>query len=187
MEKDALIGVVARACERQDVAYFSCRGYTSQSELWGAAQRLERYADAGQVPVIIHLGDHDPSGIDMTRDLTARLDLFMRSDGYEPAEVRRIALNMPQVEAFQPPPNPAKVTDSRASGYIARFGASSWELDALNPEVLDALIGDEIASLRDLDLWEADHAAQRARAVLTAASRRWGEVAGFLNGVGDAS
>ncbi len=188
VEKDALIGVVARACERQDVAYFSCRGYTSQSELWGAAQRLERHADAGQTPVIIHLGDHDPSGIDMTRDITARLELFMAGDGYEPAEVRRIALNMGQVEAYQPPPNPAKVTDSRASGYIALFGTSSWELDALNPEVLDALITDEIASLRDLEVWEADHAAQeRARAVLTAVSRRWGEVAGFLDGGGDAS
>ncbi len=188
VEKDALIGVIARACERQDVAYFSCRGYTSQSELWGAAQRLERHADAGQVPVIVHLGDHDPSGIDMTRDITARLELFMAADGCEPAEVRRIALNMPQVERYQPPPNPAKVTDSRANGYIARFGTSSWELDALNPEVLDALITDEIASLRDLALWETDHDAQeRARAVLTAASRRWGEVAGFLNGGGGAS
>jgi hypothetical protein len=187
VEKDALIGVIARVCEREDVAYFSCRGYTSQSELWGAAQRLERSAAAGQVPVIVHLGDHDPSGIDMTRDIAARLELFMRSDGYEPAEVRRIALNMGQVERYQPPPNPAKVTDSRSSGYIARFDASSWELDALNPEVLDALIGDEIAALRDLGLWEAGHAAQeRARAVLTAASRRWGEVAGFLDGGGDA-
>jgi len=55
VEKDALIGVIARACEREDVAYFSCRGYTSQSELWGAAQRLERYADDGQALVIIHL------------------------------------------------------------------------------------------------------------------------------------
>ena len=187
VEKDALLGVIARACEREDVAYFSCRGYTSQSELWGAAQRLERHADAGQVPVIVHLGDHDPSGIDMTRDIAARLELFMRSDGYEPAEVRRIALNMPQVERYRPPPNPAKVTDSRAGGYIARFGASSWELDALNPEVLDALITDEIAALRDLALWDADHAAQeQARAVLTAASHRWGEVAGFLDGGGDA-
>jgi len=119
----------------------------------------------------------------MTRDITTRLALFMTGDGYQPPEVRRIALNMDQVERYGPPPNPAKVTDSRASGYIARYGASSWELDALNPDTLDQLIGAEIASLRDLDAWQDDYAAQEAaRSVLTAASRRWPEVAGFLNG-----
>ena len=37
VEKDALIGVLERVCTDLDVPYFACRGYTSQSEMWGAA------------------------------------------------------------------------------------------------------------------------------------------------------
>ncbi|MDX1409295.1 MAG: hypothetical protein R3330_14210, partial [Saprospiraceae bacterium] len=80
VEKDALGGVIERACDRHRVPWFSCRGYTSQSEMWGAAQRLRGYIYQGQIPIILHLGDHDPSGIDMTRDIEARLTDFMDQD-----------------------------------------------------------------------------------------------------------
>ncbi len=52
-----------------------------------------------------------------------------------------------------PPPNPAKLSDSRAGGYIAEFGDSSWELDALSPSVLANLIRDTVEAVRDDDLW----------------------------------
>jgi hypothetical protein len=61
IEKDALSGVIEGVCNRNDVPFFSCRGYTSQSEMWAAAQRLIGYIDNGQTPLIIHLGDHDRS------------------------------------------------------------------------------------------------------------------------------
>ncbi|MGW4728903.1 hypothetical protein ACWEQC_06930 [Streptomyces shenzhenensis] len=178
IEKDALVGVITGVCERYDVDYFSCRGYTSQSELWGAAQRMIRYQRAGQKPVIIHLGDHDPSGVDMTRDIEERMRLFGAD-----VEVRRIALNMDQVEEHQPPPNPAKLTDSRATSYIREHGRSSWELDALNPTLLDQLIEEEIWSWRDIDLWdEATQAMDRERQLLRTVARRWDDVAVFIGG-----
>ena len=80
IEKDALVGVFEPVCQELDIPLFSCRGYTSQSEVWGAAQRLERYLMAGQEVVILHFGDHDPSGLDMTRDIRDRLALFARRD-----------------------------------------------------------------------------------------------------------
>lgn len=147
-------------CRDLDVSYFSCRGYTSQSEMWSAAQRLMRYVGEDQVPVIIHLGDHDPSGIDMSGDIERRMQLFFEHEGWEPPEVRRIALNMPQVEEYGPPPNPAKLTDSRAKSYAALHGTESWELDALEPQVLADLIRDEVLSLRDEDLWEEKNTEQ---------------------------
>jgi hypothetical protein len=177
IEKDALLGAIDRVCARNDVPYFSCRGYTSQSELWSAARRLSRCESAGQHTVVIHLGDHDPSGVDMTRDIQERLHLFGST-----ATVRRIALNMPQVEQYDPPPNPAKLTDSRATGYISAFGESSWELDALDPATLDRLIDTEIRSWRDEDQWAADtERMQRQRAVLTAVSRRWSDIEALVN------
>lgn len=123
VEKDALVDIVGQACRPLDTPYFSCRGYTSQSEMWSAAQRFisQDYRDNR---VIIHLGDHDPSGIDMTRDIQERLQMF-GADVY----VKRVALTMNQIGTYNPPPNPAKITDSRASKYIDEYGNESWELD----------------------------------------------------------
>jgi hypothetical protein len=179
IEKDALIGVIQRVCNRNDVPFFSCRGYTSQSELWAAARRLSHYAEAGQGTVVIHLGDHDPSGIDMSRDIAGRLALF----GAHATQVRRIALNRNQVDQYRPPPNPAKLTDSRARGYIRAHGSSSWERDALDPATLSELIENEISAWRDDRLWDAaTNRMEAEKAVLGAVSRRWIEVQALVGG-----
>ena len=65
--------------------------------------------------------------------------------------IKRIALNMPQIEQYEPPPNPAKTTNSRSSEYIKRYGVNSWELDALEPKMLDGLISDNILKYIDMD------------------------------------
>lgn len=122
IEKDALVGVFERVCRELDVPLLSCRGYTSQSEMWGAGQRMLRYKKQKQKPVVFHFGDHDPSGKDMSRDILDRLELF--TGGM--LQFERLALNMNQVEQYEPPPNPAKITDSRANAYIAEFGDESW-------------------------------------------------------------
>ncbi|MCC6425684.1 MAG: hypothetical protein IT435_02565 [Phycisphaerales bacterium] len=167
IEKDALVGVLQAVCPRNDVPYFSCRGYTSQSEMWSAAIRLNRAARRGdRQAVVIHLGDHDPSGVDMSRDIRDRLNGFSNirfkdepafDPDWEPKdiEVRRIALTMDQVREYNPPPNPAKMTDARAQGYVAEHGDESWELDALEPRTLIALIQAEIDSCKDQERWDA--------------------------------
>lgn len=187
VEKDALVDVVGRAARKWHAPHFSCRGYTSQSEMWSAGQRILHRLENGQRTLVLHLGDHDPSGIDMSRDIRDRLNTFVMTDPgqWEAArdagerdpyhrwakapdpldfphsfEIRRIALNMDQVEQYDPPPNPAKLSDSRAENYIATYGDDSWELDALEPSVLNALIEDEIgAAITDPAAWAAaeDH------------------------------
>lgn len=152
IEKDALVGVFERVANELDVPLFSCRGYTSQSEVWGAAQRMINYQEIyEQKPYILHFGDHDPSGIDMSRDITERLQGF----GVD-LEFDRLALNMKQVDKYDPPPNPAKTTDSRFHGYIIRYGKESWELDALEPNVLAELVRDAVLSVRDDDIYDED-------------------------------
>lgn len=150
IEKDALVGVIEGVCRRLDIAYFSCRGYTSQSEMWRASQRYIKYTEEGQTVRVLHLGDHDPSGIDMTRDIEERLSMF--TGGL--IQIDRLALNMEQIEELNPPPNPAKLTDSRFQGYALRYGRESWELDALEPEYLEGLIRGKVLHLRDTDEWE---------------------------------
>lgn len=143
VEKDALVGIVDQICDKLDVPYFSCRGYTSQSEMWSAAQRFirQRYRSSR---TIIHLGDHDPSGIDMTRDIKERMDLFEAD-----VKVKRVALTMQQINKYNPPPNPTKLSDARAEEYIRKYGHECWELDALEPEVISNLIETEVHQLEN--------------------------------------
>lgn len=159
VEKDALLSVIEGPCNEWDVPFFACRGYTSQSEMWAAGQRLLAKIREDRKVKIIHLGDHDPSGVDMTRDIESRLRTFIvhhtiRDEAKKVAqgteeplddytarlqegrdydgelEVNRIALNMDQIRRYNPPPNPAKITDSRSTAYIDLHGDESWELDA---------------------------------------------------------
>jgi hypothetical protein len=188
VEKEALIDVIKRPADALDIPYFACRGYNSQSNAHEAAERIEGYYDGGADRVVIlHLGDHDPSGIDMSRDIEARFREFLTGDGYHNAfpafEVRRLALNMDQVRQYNPPPNPAKMTDSRVGGYLTRFGSTSWELDALDPPTIDALIRDEVYFLRDDDAWaEAETNEQEGQRLLRGVSKRWPEVVAMLEG-----
>lgn len=178
VEKDALVGVIESACRKLDVAWFSCRGYTSQSELYSAGIRLGEYADRGQTPIVIHLGDHDPSGIDMTRDITERLELFAQ----QPIIVERIALNMDQIERFNPPPNPAKITDSRFESYQKIHGEESWELDALDPRFIEKIIADKVQDFRDDDLFEEQVEIENEyRNQLRLISRNWGAIEEFVS------
>jgi len=211
VEKDALVGVLQQACKPLDVPYFSCRGYTSQSEMWAAAMRLRSKLEAGKKCHIIHLGDHDPSGIDMSRDIEDRLTMFMRlhvlqahvravgavkeggtkeawrdrvgavvmeDESYlEPVTIHRIALNMDQIEEYDPPPNPAKLTDARAAGYIEKFGYKSWELDALEPSVITQLITDTVVELRDQEAWEQISIEEdKHKEQLSACAKKWEKV-----------
>lgn len=171
VEKDALIGVVGQICERLDIPYFSCRGYVSQSEMWSAAQRLGRFGGSKDIAVI-HLGDHDPSGKDMSRDIIDRLNIF----GVYP-QFTRIALNIDQIEQYNPPPNPTKLTDSRCNAYIRDFGHECWELDALKPEVIEELIRKAVMGYCDISLFEkARQRENEARILLKNVSANWSSI-----------
>lgn len=181
IEKEALVGVIERPCRRWRVPYFACKGYVSASEMYDAAYRLAGFAEAGQSCTVIHLGDHDPSGTQMTENIAERLALLSRE--IEGIEVNRIALTMEQINQYAPPPNPAKETDSRYRAYCARYNTrSSWELDSMQPSVIDALVEEEIRMLVDHDLWERDIAAEKEPyRLLMESGKRWPEVTSMLN------
>lgn len=175
VEKAALEGVLIPVCRELGIRFTANRGYSSSSAMYEAGQRLLDCVSDGKEVHIIYLGDHDPSGIDMTRDVLERLELFSGSD----IEVRRLALNMDQVEQLNPPENPAKTTDSRARAYIEEFGESSWELDAVEPAALARLVTDHVESLRDEDLWnEAMERERKMKSELLAFAQEYGKPKG---------
>lgn len=138
IEKDSLLGTIAKVCNDLDVSYFSCRGYTSASEIWKASQRLIGYPQDDVT--VIHMGDHDPTGIDATRDIQDKLDIF--TDGQ--VKVVRIALTKKQIRKYKPPPFDAKIKDSRYKAYVAQHGNTCWELDSLPPDKLAGLVRETI-------------------------------------------
>lgn len=154
VEKEALVGVMERAAEEYDLHLFAARGYPSVTVLREMALGvMYRSYQADQRVLILHFGDHDPSGLDMTRDLRERLEVF--NQGRCDWSLKRMALNYDQVEEYNPPPNPAKVGDSRFEKYEEEFGTSSWELDALEPEVLLSLVKGAVDAVVDQDKWDA--------------------------------
>lgn len=148
IEKEALSGVLQGICREFDVPMLAARGYPSISVLYELV--TTDLKDAGNQDIVfLHLGDHDPSGIDMTRDLQARLELL----GATWYEFERIALTMDQIHDQKPPPNPAKESDSRFEDYAAKYGDESWELDALSPAYLRKLVAKHIARYVDKKAW----------------------------------
>lgn len=155
IEKEALVGILEPTCHAWDIPLLAARGYPSGTVLREFAQSdLISCMNQGQTPIIFHLGDHDPSGIDMSRDLEERLDLFTSHCADEVVLLQRLALNMPQIEEINPPENPAKVTDSRFASYMKKFGRKSWELDALSPTYIANLLEENITQYVDLDDWK---------------------------------
>lgn len=144
VEKDALSGVLWPICNEFHVTLLVNRGYSSVTAMHDAANRLKEQERAGKSCTIIYVGDHDPSGEDMVRDVEGRLRIF----GCQ-AEVNKIALTMTQIKKYRPPPNPAKMSDPRAGSYVNKHGDSSWEVDALRPDVLNKLVTSSIENLLD--------------------------------------
>lgn len=155
VEKQALEGVLVPVCKELDIPFTANKGYSSSSAMYEASKRYLDRSGEGKNLYVLYLGDHDPSGIDMTRDVDDRLRLFLAGSG--DCEVKRLALNMEQVDELKPPENPAKLTDSRAASYVAKFGSSSWELDAIEPKRLAQIVRRAVENLIDQDAWDETH------------------------------
>ena len=188
VEKDALVEFVQMACEPLGMDYFPNRGYVSCSTIWDIAHNRHKHNwDVHkQATVVLHLGDHDPSGFDMTRDIEERCRLYSTpyEDGEEPIDITfiRLGLSKEQVDEFGFPPNPAKVTDSRAKKYIEEHGTDSWELDVLSPDYVINLIQTEAKKhILKPKLMEAEREKQaKGRQLLGDLVSQWDPIAAMV-------
>jgi hypothetical protein len=155
VEKDALSGILLPVCQDLDIRFTANKGYNSSSAMYEMGKRLHRISNNSDIDEIhiFYFGDHDPSGIDMTRDIGERFSLFTYGEVTR-VNVHRLALNWDQIEQWQPPENRAKQKDSRYQAYVYEFGESSWELDAVEPRTLADLVRDNVQELIDQDLWD---------------------------------
>jgi hypothetical protein len=160
LEKDALAGVVYEETEKWDVPLMVTRGYPSVSYLHAAAETI---ASCGKPAYLYYLGDHDPSGIDIPRNVEVRLREFAPT-----AEIHfhRLAVTRKQIVELDLPTRPTKARDSRAKGFLGE----SVEVDAIPPSELRRLVRDAIEQ----------HVNKRALKVLRIAEQSEQESLGWL-------
>lgn len=166
VEKDALSGVLKRVTKPYHVPILVNRGYSSASAMFDSYVRFKEAYENDQKIRILYLGDFDPSGVDMIRDIHDRIIEFFAGrllneddievhNASEQAEILiddhkldfqiiPIALTKAQIKQYAPPPNPAKRTDPRSQKFIDEHGSTSWEVDALPPEVLNSILENSI-------------------------------------------
>lgn len=148
VEKQALAGVLEPIADKYHIVLMVNKGYSSQSAMYESAQRInsnqERYGCEDST--ILYLGDLDPSGEDMVRDISDRMEMF---ECY--CNVEKVALTIEQVREYSLPPNPAKLSDSRAALFVEKYGPNSWEVDAIPPRVLQSLISETVEGFIDLE------------------------------------
>ena len=144
VEKDALSEVIGQITKRFNVLTAPSRGYSSFSYILDATKRFPDKEN-----VVLLFTDHDPSGIDMERDLQKRLD----EDSSFPITVKRLGLTYDQVQKYDLSPNRTKKTDTRSKSYEKLYGNDCWELDALPPDVLQKLVEDNIRKYIDVYKW----------------------------------
>jgi hypothetical protein len=208
-EKDAISSILKRATNPKTIRLVVNKGYTSSTAIYESYGRFLDEIENGKKVKILYFGDHDPSGIDMIRDITERVTfMFINGEqfsnrfedqiqdwwekermtlydvadieGYEDVaklaleenekaeelfeagrrllyiqrndlfEVIPVGLTMQQIKEYKPPHNPAKITDPRAKGYIRKYGAVSWEVDALRPEIMLSIVNKAINEYMDL-------------------------------------
>ena len=156
-EKMAMEGILLPTAQKYHVYFGSNKGYSSASAMFETAKRFDKQIYAGKMGVLLYLGDHDPSGLDMVRDIQDRVCEFLglEAEDNDYFNVEQIALNQEQIKKYKPPHNAARIKDPRAGWYSKQFGKKSWELDALEPKVLVDIAERGILKYLDTDKYNA--------------------------------
>jgi uncharacterized protein YlbG (UPF0298 family) len=154
-EKDALSQVFERVAYPYCIRAVTCRGYQSITFLDAFRRRAQAAMERGQHPVILYLGDLDPSGVQMLEATRQTLEDEMNLWGIE---YHRVALTPEQVALFNLPydPTAVKTTDKRYKSYVRRFGDIAVELDALHPKTHREMAVEAIESQFDMHLFREE-------------------------------
>lgn len=134
IEKDALVTLFQKVTEKKQVVLFASRGYTSHTKMNEALKRFKAKIEEGKKGVLLYFGDLDPSGLDIYSNIRNKFEKV--KDFY--IEIERIALRPEETEGLIP--MPLKKSDTRSKKFrefMMEYGLKgSFELDALNPEIL---------------------------------------------------
>lgn len=132
-EAQGMVPQLERVTAPYSIPVYSSGGFDSVTVKHSVAQE---FANLGNV-LVLHIGDHDPSGVhvfgSLDEDITAFLDEF---GGY--AEFIRLAVTPEQIERYGLPTAPPKATDRRS------FTGLTTQAEALPPDLLASILDEAI-------------------------------------------
>lgn len=159
-EAEGMMPQLGRILEPYSVPVRSCSGFDSLSakrDLLEWALATEVYE--GKTPVVLHLGDCDPSGSSIFESVRDDVLAFMDSDDPDLARkvrnresFRRVALTAEQIGLYRLPTAPPKGSDSRS----ANWEGDTCQLEALEPEDLKAIVEIEVEEWLDSEQLRRD-------------------------------
>jgi hypothetical protein len=156
-EKATLLGSLRPITEEYGVRLRVCHGFGSTGQ---ESQIGDVFEGIDKPITVFYVGDHDPSGRDIQRDIHKRAQLASGRD----FEMVKLAIHPADIRTFNLPPQKIKLTDSRARGFQKQFGkkAPTVELDALPVEELRRRVTEAVKNLIDFDLWNRQVTVQTA-------------------------
>ncbi len=163
LEKDALAGVLTDITSEWDVPLMVTRGYPSLTFLYESALQM---AAVDKPTFVYYFGDHDPSGVDIPRQVERRLRQYAPDVDLT---FEHVAVTPEQIEQWELATRPTKTTDTRARS----FAGESVEVDAIPPTQLRELARACIA--QHIDPWQVrvlETAEESERAILNAFARQ---------------
>jgi hypothetical protein len=165
-EKGTVRGVLAPVLNKYGIGFRVMHGFSGATTIYDVAQD-----DDGRPLIVLYVGDYDPSGMYMSEeDLPNRLAKY----GGDHVELRRIALLPEHLHGLPSFPASDKKKDPRYNWFVERYAKKCWELDALDPNDLRALVEEEIRDQIEPDAWERCAVTERAeRESIEAVLSKW--------------
>jgi hypothetical protein len=143
VEAAGMVPMLAEVVGDYGVPVYSCGGFDSVTAKHEAAQRV---VDRDVATLILHVGDHDPSGLAMFNAVAEDVEA-MAAEDYGEVSFERVAVTVEQIRRHDLPTAPAKAHDKRS----AWVGGGTVQAEALPPDVLTAEVRQAVVSLIDLD------------------------------------
>ena len=157
VEKDAVAGTAQPVTEDNDIRLHVCRGYSSVSF---AGEVADLWARVRKPIHAYYLGDFDPSGFDLERDLREKLERYsgrLCAGDSEPDDRSfrwvRLGVRHEDFARFNLVRLPVKARDRRSAGFRRVHGNDCSELDALPPSELRRRLEEAISSHIDPEQW----------------------------------
>lgn len=147
VEKDTIAGKLSSVTQEYDVPLHPIRGYSSTSYAWRIAQG---WAEINKPIIIYYLGDHDPSGRDLERNIKDKLYRYSK----RPFSWKRLGLNPEHFAEHNIIPLEPKKWDSRYKRFAQEWGDLCAEVEAIPATALREMVRDAIESHIPSGSWE---------------------------------
>ena len=143
-EAGGMAPMLARVADAFGVTVRSGGGFDSVTAKYDLAQF---YVRQGKPVTVLHVGDYDPSGEALWKNLEEDVTAFCEADGGE-LLVKRVAVTPAHRDAYNLPTAPPKKTDKRS---VFPEGEQTVQAEALPPDLLQSIVREAIQAEMDMD------------------------------------